>query len=105
VRPTASATSASARQAEPALRGVPLASLDACRSDREEDALKQRVVAAAEDRGACESAAGRFHFVETKNVNAFLMWIERAPGRRVGDRCVELLHALDCLARSARRDG
>jgi hypothetical protein len=80
--------------------GVPLASLAACRSDRDEDALKQRVVAAAESRGRCESAAGRFHFVETKNVNAFLMWIERAPGRQLGDRCSELLHALDCLAKA-----
>jgi hypothetical protein len=88
------------REAEPGLRGVPLASLAACRSDRQEDALKQRVVAAAEDRGRCESAAGRFHFVETKNVNAFLMRIERAPGRQLGDRCSELLHALDCLAKA-----
>jgi hypothetical protein len=101
-RPAAQA--AAPRKQEPTLRGVPLASLSACVSDREEDALKQRVVAAAEDRSRCESAAGRFHFVETKNVNAFLMWIEQAPGRRMGDRCAELLHALDCLGR-ARRGG
>ena len=88
------------RETEPGLRGVPLASLAACRSDRQEDALKQRVVAAAEDRGRCENSAGRFHFVETKNVNAFLMWIERAPGRQLGDRCSELLHALDCLSKA-----
>jgi hypothetical protein len=78
---------------------VALASLSACVSDRQEDALKQRVIAAAEDRKACESTAGRFEFVETKNVNAFLMRIERAPGRQLGDRCAELMHALDCLAR------
>jgi len=90
------------RREEPGLRGVALASLDACVSDRDEDALKQRVVAAAQDGGRCESAAGRFHFVETKNVNAFLMRIEHAPGRRLGDRCAELLHALDCLARGRR---
>jgi hypothetical protein len=35
-------------------------------------------------------------------VNAFLMRIEHAPGRRLGDRCAELLHALDCLARGRR---
>lgn len=103
-RAAAPAPSASVHREEPALRGVPLASLDACVSDRQEDALKQRVVAAAEERSRCESAAGRFHFVETKNVNAFLMWIERAPGRKMGDRCAELLHALDCLA-SAKRSG
>lgn len=90
------------RKEEPGLRGVALASLDACVSDRQEDALKQRVVAAVQGRGRCESAAGRFDFVETKNVNAFLMRIEHAPGRRLGDRCAELLHALDCLARASR---
>jgi hypothetical protein len=81
------------------VQGVPLGSLAACVSDRAEDALKQRVVASVRNRTHCESTAGRYHFVETKNVNAFLMRIERAPGRRAGDRCEELTYALDCLAR------
>jgi hypothetical protein len=34
-----------------------------------------------------------------KNVNAFLMYVQRAPNRGEGDRCVELAHALDCLKR------
>jgi len=98
-RPSAPPPTTGARKEEPGLRGVALASLSACVSDRQEDALKQRVIAAAEDRKACESTAGRFQFVETKNVNAFLMRIEHAPGRQLGDRCAELMHALDCLAR------
>jgi hypothetical protein len=37
--------------------------------------------------------------VETKNLNAFLMTIERAPDRPVADRCAELTHALECATR------
>jgi len=87
------------RSAGSGLRGVPLASLAACLSDREEDALKRRLVAAVETQRECVSAAGTYRFVETKNLNAFLMTIERAPGRSVADRCVELSHALDCVGR------
>jgi hypothetical protein len=87
------------------LPGVALGSLDACVSDRMEDALKQRVVAQVRDRTQCESQAGRYHFVETKNVNAFLMRIERGKERRRGDRCAELTYALDCLKRSSGRGG
>jgi hypothetical protein len=82
---------------------VPLGSLAACRSDREEDALKQRVLAAAKKPGECASAAGRYRLVETKNLNAFLMWIERAPNRPEADRCTELAFALECLERSPLR--
>jgi len=63
-----------------------------------------RVLAAVDSRDSCSSAAGHYRFVETKNLNAFLMWIERAPGRRSGDRCAELTHALDCLARQAGKE-
>jgi hypothetical protein len=90
---------AAPRPDDPAVRGVPLASLAACVSDRTEDALKQQVVAAVRDRAHCQSPHGRYHFVETKNVNAFLMRIERATRRQPGDRCEELTFALDCLAR------
>ena len=63
---------------------------------------RKKVVAAARDRTHCESPAGRYHFVETKNVNAFLMRIERAPRRKSADRCAELTFALDCLSRRGR---
>ena len=80
------------------LRGVALSALLPCVSDARETELKQRTVAAARNRALCESPAGRFHFVETKNVNAFLMRIEQAGNRQSGDRCEELKLALDCLA-------
>jgi len=86
------------------LRGVSLAALAACVSDREEDALRQRIVAAVSRPEECTSPSGRYRFIETKNVNAFLLWIERSPSRRAGDRCEELALALDCLARGSRRE-
>ena len=96
-RPAAAPADTRRRSDREGIPGVPLGSLAACIDDRQEVALKQRIVARARDRGSCESRAGRYHFVETKNVNAFLMRIERASGRRVGDRCAELTLALDCL--------
>jgi hypothetical protein len=80
------------------LAGVALSELLPCVSDAREQALKQQTVAAAQNRALCESPAGRFHFIETKNVNAFLMRIEQAAGRKSGDRCDELKLALDCIA-------
>ncbi len=86
------------------LQGVPLGSLRACVSDAREDALKQRLMAAVTPQQQCSSDAGRYRFVETKNLNAFLMWIERAPGRREADRCGELSLALECLAEQKRKE-
>ena len=81
------------------LAGVPLASLAACVSDAEEDALKRRLLAAVTTQRECVSRAGTYRFVETKNLNAFLMTIERAAGRPVADRCEELQYALTCVQR------
>jgi hypothetical protein len=78
---------------------VPLASLAVCVSEREEDALKRKLVAAVKAQRECVSRAGTYRFVETKNLNAFLMTIERAPSRREADRCVELRYALECITR------
>ena len=80
------------------LEGVALSSLAACRSDREEEELKLAVMGAIGSRKECVSENGRYRFVETKNLNAFLMWIERAPSRPQADRCIELRLTLDCLA-------
>jgi hypothetical protein len=84
-------------------QGVPLGSLAACVSDREEDTLKLSVMAAAGTRSSCSSRAGSYRFVETKNLNAFLMWIERNPQRKAADRCIELRLALECLAGTPNR--
>ncbi|MGI9590477.1 MAG: hypothetical protein ACR2P8_03835, partial [Myxococcota bacterium] len=64
---------------------------------REEDNLKRRLIARVRRPGRCQSRAGTYQFVETKNLNAFLMWVQRAPGRATADRCVELTLALDCV--------
>ena len=77
---------------------MPLSALAACRTDQREDTLKLAVLAAVGKQRECSSAAGTYRFVETKNLNAFLMWIERAPGRAAVDRCGELAHALNCLS-------
>lgn len=83
----------------PDVRGVPLAQLASCLSDRREESLKRTVIARAPEHATCESDSGTYRFVETKNLNAFLMWIERAAQREQGDRCTELALAIDCLER------
>jgi hypothetical protein len=98
--PGAAAGSANAR---PGLSGVPLGELSACVTDQEEDRLKQAVVAAVKTQSECVSSKGTYRFVETKNLNAFLMWIDRAATRRVEDRCAELRYALECLQGASRR--
>jgi len=80
------------------LGGVPLGSLASCVSREREESLKRRVVARVPEPALCESPSGTYRFVETKNLNAFLMWIERAGDREAGDRCTELSLALDCLS-------
>jgi hypothetical protein len=106
---TARVTRTAAREESPApapkkaFQGVPLGSLAACVSDREEDSLKLEVMAAAGNRTSCSSRAGNYRFVETKNLNAFLMWIERNPSRKAADRCIELRLALECLAGTPNR--
>ena len=92
-------------QIDDSLEGVPLSSLAACMSDREEDALKLDVLEAISRPAECVSPAGRYRFVETKNLNAFLMWIERSPQREKVDRCAELRHALDCLQSGGQHGG
>ncbi len=91
------------RRAQPGVDGVPLGDLSACVTDREEDRLKQAVVAAVKTQKECVSRMGTYRFVETKNLNAFLMWIDQAGGRAVGDRCGELRYALECLEGAGQR--
>ncbi len=96
---------ASRRRSSDGVRGVPLGELRVCRTDREEDALKLRLLGAVTQPGECSSSAGWYRLVETKNLNSFLMWIERASGRVEADRCDELRHALACFAGKARAGG
>jgi hypothetical protein len=85
------------------LRGVPLGALPACRTDKLEDDLKQKVIAAVRSPRECTSSAGRYSFVETKNLNAFLMMVERSANRAEVDRCAELAYALSCLKSGGAR--
>lgn len=85
-----------ARAATP--QGVPLGSLASCVSRDREETLKREVIARVQDPTRCESSNGVYRFVETKNLNAFLMWIERAGDQKAGDRCTELSRALECLS-------
>lgn len=80
------------------VRGASLGSLSACRTDAEEDLLKQRLLASVETQVSCKSDAGTYRFLETKNLNAFLMWVERSPERAEANRCHELRYAIACLA-------
>lgn len=96
-------TQAPSEGARPGVAGVPLGSLAACVSDREEDRLKQAVVAAVKTQEECVSRKGTYRFVETKNLNAFLMWIDRGAGGTAGDRCDELRNALECLESAGLR--
>jgi hypothetical protein len=73
-------------------------------SDREEDDLKQRIVAAVTTQEVCVSRAGTYRFVETKNLNSFLLWVDQAKGRQAGDRCQELRLALDCVKRQGSKE-
>ena len=96
-RPAAPVTTPKNSRSFDAPKGVPLGSLAACVSDREEDRLKQKLLATVTTQEECVSSAGRYRFVETRNLNAFLMWVERAPSRAEADRCQELRHAIACV--------
>jgi hypothetical protein len=97
-------TSSGSRSNDPKLRGVALGSLASCMSDKQEDDLKQQLVALVGEPAECVSSAGRYRFVETRNLNAFSLWVERAPARPAGDRCVELTHALACVRQHGGRE-
>ena len=102
--PAPASSGGRSRSNDPKLRGVALGSLASCLSDQQEDALKLQLVALVGEPAECVSAAGRYRFVETRNLNAFSLWVERAPARPAADRCVELTHALDCVRQHGGRE-
>jgi hypothetical protein len=91
------------RPDEPQLAGVPLGSLSACVSDAQELKLKQALLSAIGSRSECSSRAGSWRFLQTRNLNSFLVWVERAPQRAAGDRCSELSHAIACVENQGGR--
>lgn len=83
---------------------VPLDALPACSPPEREDALKKRILLASSGRGQheCSHSSGRYRFLETRNLNAFLMWsrpnqasLSRNDSAR--DVCDVLESALLCL--------
>jgi hypothetical protein len=77
--------------------GVPLETLAACRSREREDALKQQLMLAVTNGSLCSAAGGNYRFLETKNLNAFLMRVARDSERELGNRCDELMRAQMCV--------
>ena len=79
------------------LEGVPLDSLAACRSRDRENRLKQELMLVVGPGTECTGLGGSYSFLETKNLNAFLLRIARDPGRELGNRCDELMRAQTCV--------
>jgi len=81
---------------------VPLDALPDCRPAGRQDALKRRILRIAADRPQCAHAEGAYRFLETRNLNAFLMWSRSgnespSPTSEPRDACVVLERALRCL--------
>lgn len=88
---------------------VPLDDLPDCSPPGRQDRLKQQIMRAAESQQTCRHAAGAYRFVETRNLNAFLMWSRTHPDVDAGssgvrDACEVLSRALECLASSSTKE-
>ncbi|MCH7869202.1 MAG: hypothetical protein IH881_16020 [Myxococcales bacterium] len=79
------------------LDGVPLESLAACRSREREDGLKQELMLVVTSGTRCTGLGGTYSFLETKNLNAFLLRVARDSERDLGNRCDELMRAQVCV--------
>lgn len=84
---------------------VPLDELPDCSPPGRQDGLKRQILRAAEGVPECSGRSGRFRFLETRNLNAFLMW-SRSPsaagtdGRPARNACEVLERALLCLGKA-----
>ncbi len=81
---------------------VPLEDLPDCQPAGRQDALKRRILLAAAGRPTCTHAEGAYRFLETRNLNAFLMGARThdTPTRTTSgprDACEVLERALRCL--------
>lgn len=88
---------------------VPLDDLPDCTPSGRQDALKQQILRAVPFNRECSHPEGRYRFVQTRNLNAFLMWSRPnpdAPLRRDGDRdaCDVLERALRCLGNTSNEE-
>lgn len=83
-------------------RAVPLEDLPDCRPAGRQDALKREILRASVGRASCSHPGGAYRFLETRNLNAFLMWSRTHPEAELAasgprDACVVLERALRCL--------
>jgi len=81
---------------------VPLEDLPDCQPAGRQDALKRRILLAAAERPTCTHAEGAYRFLETRNLNAFLMGFRTVdtPTRTTSgprNACEVLERALRCL--------
>jgi len=88
---------------------VPLDALPDCSPPGRQDALKRRILVAAEAKPTCQNTAGSYRFLETRNLNAFLMWSRTNPdGQQTAgsprDVCDVLSRALDCLTKPSMEE-
>jgi len=88
---------------------VPLDDLPDCTPGGRQDALKQQILRAVSFQRECSHPEGRYRFVQTRNLNAFLMWSHpnpNAPTRRDRDRdaCDVLERALRCLGDASNEE-
>ena len=87
-------------------QAVPLEALPDCNPPGRQDALKQRILRVVSLDRECSHPSGRYRFVETRNLNAFLMYSRPNPdapssprGKR--DACDVLESALRCLGETS----
>ena len=81
---------------------VPLEDLPDCHPAGRQDELKRRIMLAAADRPTCTHGEGAYRFLETRNLNAFLMGARNhdTPKRATSgprNACEVLERALRCL--------
>ncbi len=90
---------------------VPLDELPACSPPERQDQLKKRILLATTAQRAreCSHPDGQYRFLETRNLNAFLMWSRTNPEsafaqRPARDVCDVLERALVCLEGASTKD-
>lgn len=90
---------------------VPLDELPDCSPPGRQDELKKQILlaAAALPQRQCSHQAGEYRFLETRNLNAFLMWSRNNPDSSSGQRaardvCDVLARAIQCLSEGSIKD-
>ena len=90
---------------------VPLDELPACSPPERQDELKKRILlaTAAQRARECSHPDGQYRFLETRNLNAFLMWSRTHPEsasaqQPARDVCDVLMRALVCLEGVSNKD-